>query len=69
MTAEVGSLDRKTILGAAGINTPARSVALARYMAFHQRHPAVQVGALLQTVQRYSVTRQEGAMSAAHAAV
>ena len=51
MTVEVGSLDRKTILGAAGINTPARSVALARYVAFHQRHPAVQVGALLQTVQ------------------
>ena len=43
--------DRKTILCAAGINTPARSVALARYVAFHQRHPAVQVGALLQTVQ------------------
>jgi hypothetical protein len=69
MTTEIGSLDRKTILGAAEINTPACSVALARHVAFHQRHPAVQVRALLQTVQRYSVTRQEGALGAAHAAV
>ena len=66
MAAEVGGLHREATFAAAELHAPARSVALARRKTLHQRHTAVQVGALLKTLHRYSVARQEGANLAAH---